>query len=65
VGIGVNGVYKVYEGWIIALDLVAWSGAELKDFALSRADKGGDTGGVFKGNKAVSYARELVYRGLG
>ena len=55
-GIGVNGVYEVYEGWIIALDLVAWSRAELKDFALSGANKGGDTGGVFKGNKAVGCA---------
>jgi hypothetical protein len=63
VGIGVNSVYEVYEGWIVALDLVAWSGAELEDFAVSGADKGGDTGGVFIGNKAVGCARELVCTG--
>jgi hypothetical protein len=65
VGAGFNGVYEVYEGWIVAVDLVAWSGAEFEDFALSGADKGGDRGGVFIGDKAVSCARELVYRGLG
>jgi hypothetical protein len=56
VGVGVNGVYEVYEGWIVAVDLVAWSGAEFEDFALSGADKGGDTGGVFIGDKAVGCA---------
>ena len=55
-GIGVNGVYEVYEGWIVALDLVAWSGAELEDFALSGADEGWDTSGVFKGYKAIGCA---------
>ena len=64
-GIGVNGVYEVYEGWIVAVDLVAWSGAEFEDFALSGADKGGDRGGVFIGDKAVGCALELVCRGLG
>ena len=64
-GVGVNGVYELYEGWIVALDLVAWSGAEFEDFALSGADKGGDTGGVFKGDKTVGCARDLVCWGLG
>jgi hypothetical protein len=65
VGVGVNGVYELYEGWIVALDLVAWSGAEFEDFALSGADKGGDTGGVFIGDKAVGCARDLVCWGFG
>jgi hypothetical protein len=60
VGVGVNGVYELYEGWIVALDLVAWSGAEFEDFALSGADKGGDTGGVFICDKAIGCARDLV-----
>ena len=47
------------------MDLVAWSGAEFEDFALSGADKGGDRGGVFIGDKAVGCALELVCRGLG
>ena len=64
-GVRVNSVYKVYEGWIVAVDLVAWSGAEFENFALSGADKGGDRGGVFVGNKAVGCARELVCRWLG
>ena len=64
-GVGVNGVYEVYEGWIVAVDLVAWSGAEFEDFALSGADKGGDRGGVFIGDKVVGCARELVCRWLG
>jgi hypothetical protein len=65
VGVGVNGAYEVYEGWIVAVDLVACSGAEFKDFALSGADKGGNSGGVFIGDKAVGCARGLVCRGLG
>jgi hypothetical protein len=65
VGVGVNGIYEVYEGWIIAVDLVAWSRPEFEDFALSGADKGGDRGGVFIGDKAVGCARELVCKGLG
>jgi hypothetical protein len=65
VGVGVNGVYELYKGWIVALDLVAWSGAEFEDFALSRTNKGGDTGGVFIGDKAVGCARDLVCWGLG
>jgi hypothetical protein len=65
VGVRVNGVYEVYEGWIVAVDLVTWSGAEFEDFALSGADKGGDRGGVFIGDKAIGCARELVCRGLG
>jgi len=64
-GVGVNGVYELYEGWVVALDLVAWSGAEFEDFAVSGADKGRDTGGVFKGDKAVSCPRNLVCWGLG
>lgn len=64
-GVWVNGVYEVYEGWIVALDLVAWSRAEFENFALSGADKGGDSGGVFIGDKAGGCARELVCRGLG
>ena len=64
-GVGVNGVYELYEGWIVALDLVAWSGAEFEDFALRGADKGGDTSGVFIGDKAVGCARDLVCWGLG
>ena len=47
------------------MDLVAWSGAEFEDFALSGADKGGDRSSVFIGDKAVGCARELVCRGLG
>jgi hypothetical protein len=47
------------------VNLVAWSGAEFEDFALSEADKGGDRGGVFIGDKAVGCARELVCRELG
>jgi hypothetical protein len=31
VGIRVNGIYEVYEGCIVAVDLVAWSGAEFED----------------------------------
>jgi hypothetical protein len=65
VGVGVNGVYEVYKGWIVAVDLVAWSGPEFEDFALSGADKGGDRGGVFISDKAVGCARELVCKGLG
>lgn len=42
------------------MDLVAWSGAEFKDFALSRADKAGDRGSVFIGDKAVGWQQELV-----
>ena len=64
-GVWVNGVNEVYEGWIVAVDLVAWSGAEFKDFALSGADKGGYRGVIFIGYKAVGCARGLVYRGLG
>lgn len=59
-GVGFNGVYELYEGWIVAVDLVAWSGAEFKDFALSGADKGGDRSSVFIGDKAVGCAQELV-----
>jgi hypothetical protein len=40
--------------------LIAWSGTEFEDFALSGTDKGGDTGGVFIGDKAVACARDLV-----
>jgi hypothetical protein len=65
VGVGVNGVYEVYEGWIVAVDLVAWSGAEFENFALSGANKGGDRSGVFIGDKAVGCAPNLVCRGLG
>lgn len=32
---------------------------------MSGADKGRDTGGIFKGNKAAGCARELVCSGLG
>ncbi len=64
-GVGVNGVYVLYEGWIVALDLVARSGAQFEDFASSGADKGGNTGGVFKGDKAACCARELVCSWLG
>lgn len=46
VGVGVNGVYEVYKGWIVAVNLVAWSRAEFENFALSRVDEGGDNGGV-------------------
>lgn len=63
-GVGVNGVNEVYEGWIVAVDLVAWSRAEFEDFALSGADKGGYRGVVFIGYKVVGCARELVCRGL-
>ena len=45
-GVGFNSVYEVYEGWIVAVDLVAWSRDQFEDFALSGVDKGGDTGGV-------------------
>jgi hypothetical protein len=47
------------------MDLVAWSGAELEDFTMSGTDKRGNTGGVFKGDKAVGCARELAWRWLG
>jgi hypothetical protein len=53
VGVRVNGVYEVYEGWIEAVDLVPWSGAELEDFALSGVDKRRDRSSVFIGDKAV------------
>jgi hypothetical protein len=56
VGVGVNGVNEVYEGWIVAMDLVAWSRAEFEDFALSGADKGGYRGVVFIGYKVVGCA---------
>jgi hypothetical protein len=56
VRVGVNGVYEVYEGWVVAVDLVAWSGAEFENFALSRVDEGGDNGGVFIGDEAVGWA---------
>jgi hypothetical protein len=65
VRVGVNGVYEVYEGWIVALQLIAWSRPEFEDFALSGVDKRLDNGGIFKGDKAVGCARELVYTGLG
>ena len=57
-GVGVNGVYEVYEGLIVAVDLVAWSGAEFEDFALSGADKRGDRCSVFIGDKAVGCTKE-------
>jgi hypothetical protein len=53
VGVGVNGVYKFYAGWIVAVDLVAWSGAEFENFTLSGVDEGGDNGGTFIGDEAV------------
>jgi hypothetical protein len=56
VGVGVNGIYEVYEGWIVAVGLVAWSGAEFENFALSGVDKGGDNGGVFIGDESVGWA---------
>jgi hypothetical protein len=55
VRVGVNGVYEVYERWIVAVDLVARPRTELKDFASSRGNERGNTGGVFIGNKAVRY----------
>lgn len=42
------------------MNLIPWSGAQFKDFAFSGADKGGDTGGVFIGDKALGCARESV-----
>jgi hypothetical protein len=60
VWVGFNGVYKVYEGWVVTVDLVACSRAEFENFAVSRADKGGDNGGVFKGDEAVSCTHKLV-----
>jgi hypothetical protein len=57
VWVGVNGVYEVYEGWIIAMELVAWAGAEIEDLALSGANKGRDTGRVFIGDEAVGCER--------
>jgi hypothetical protein len=56
VGVRVNGIYEVYEGQIVAVELVAWSRAEFKNFALSGADKGGDNGGIFIGNEAIGCA---------
>jgi hypothetical protein len=64
VWVGVNGVYEVYERWIVAMELVAWAGAEIENFALSGADEGRDTGGVFIGDETVGCERELVYREL-
>jgi hypothetical protein len=61
---GVNGVYEVYEGWIVAVDLVAWPRAEFEDLAVSGADEGGDTGVVFIGDEAAGWARELACMGL-
>jgi hypothetical protein len=63
-GVRVNGVYEVYEGLVVAVDLVAWSGAEFENFALSGLDERRDNGGVFKGDEAVGWACELVCRGL-
>jgi hypothetical protein len=63
-GVGVDGVYDVYEGWIVAVNLVAWSGAQFKNLAFSSADEGGDTSGVFIGDKALGCARESVYNRL-
>lgn len=63
--IGFNGVDEVYTGLIKALELVAWSRTELEDFAVSGADKRGNTGGVFKGDEAVGYAQELACVGSG
>lgn len=64
-GVRVNGVYEVYERRIIAVDLVAWSRAEFKDFSSSGADKRRDTGVVFISDKAAGFARESVGRKLG
>jgi hypothetical protein len=64
VWVGVDGVYEVYDGWVIAVELIAWAGAEIENFALSGADKGRDAGGVFIGDEAVGCARALVYREL-
>jgi hypothetical protein len=61
-GVRVNGVYEVYEGCIVALKLIAWSGAEFEDFTLSGADKGRDAGIIFISDKAVGCARDLVCR---
>ena len=51
--VGINGVYEVDDGWIVALELVAWSRAEFEDFASSGVDQGLDTGCVFIRDKAV------------
>jgi hypothetical protein len=55
VRVGVNGVYEVYEGRIIVMDLVAWSRAEFENFSLSGADEGGDNGGIFIGDETASW----------
>lgn len=49
-----NGVYKVHERWVVAVDLIAWARAEFENFAVGRADEGRNSGGVFKGDEAVS-----------
>ena len=64
VWVGVNGVYEVYEGWIIAMELVAWAGAKIEDLAFSGANKGRDTGRVFIGDEAAGWARELACMGF-
>ena len=45
--VGINSVYVFYEGGTVAVDLVAWSGAEFEDPALSGAEQRGDNGVVF------------------
>jgi len=46
------------------VDLVARSGAELEDLAVSGADEGGDTGVVFIGDEAPGWTRELACMGF-
>ena len=46
------------------MDLVARSGAELEDLAVSGADEGGDTGVVFIGDEAPGWTRELACMGF-
>lgn len=60
VGVGVDGVDEVHARRIVAADLVSGPGPEFEDFALGGLDKRGDYSGVFKINKSIGCARELV-----
>jgi hypothetical protein len=62
VDVGINTVDEVYEGWRVAVELVAWSGPDFEDLAGSGAEEGRNDGGVFVADEARSCTKELVFR---
>jgi hypothetical protein len=51
--IGFDGVDKIYSSWIVAVDLVSRSRTQFEDFAMRRANEGGDAGGVFVRDETI------------